>query len=309
MPFTPKELEWVGVSKETTWGTAVAPTYFIPFKDAKLEDKIDTIEDNGIRGSLAETYNVIQGFKQSDADLSGDVFPDSFGLFLLAMLGVDTVTGSVAPYTHTFKLGRTAQPPSITINKYDGTSIRQFAGLVAEQLDIKWADKAALEYSLKLQGKSSSVNAGPITPSTTATIPFTNWIFTVKFGEVQSLHVVGFDFTIKRKLYVQHAISNSQDPTSVTALALGVTGKITFDKADDTELSMFLNNTQQSIVITGTQPGSGAVLTIQLSKAAFKTGAVSEKDVVQLDVDIIGIDNTADGGPCSVILQNAVASY
>lgn len=309
MPFFPKELQWLGLAKEVTWGTGVTPSYFIPFSDVKADDVIEYIADNGIRGAMAETYNEIPGFKQGNVEISGDVFPDSFGLALLAILGTDTVTGSSSPYTHSFKLARTAQPPSITVNRFDGTNIRQWAGEVAEQLDIKWAEKAALAYTLKMQGKSSTVNAGPVTPTPTSTIPFTNWIFTANLGGTQNLHVIGFDFTIKRKLYVQHAVSNNQDPTSVTALALSATGKITFDKADDSELLMYLNNTQPSLIITGTQPGSSAVLTIQLSKAALTTGSVSAKDVIQFDANIVGIDNATDSGPCLVSLQNSVASY
>lgn len=309
MVLTPKELQWLGLAKETAWGTAVTPAYFLPFTDVKADDVIDSIQDNGIRGAMAETYNIIQGFKQGNVEISGEVFPDSFGLALLAILGTDTVTGSSSPYMHDFKLARTAQPPSLTANRYDGTNIRQFAGQVADELDIKWAAKAAITYTLKMQGKSSTVNAGPVTPTPTSTIPFTNWIFTATLNGTQNLNVIGFDFAIKRKLYVQHSVSDSQDPTNVVALALSATGKITLDKSSDNELSMYLNNTQPSLVITGTQPGSGAVLKIQLSKAALTTGSVSAKDVIQFDANIVGIDNDTDGGPCLISLQNSVASY
>lgn len=308
MPYTPKELTWLGVAKETIWGTAVAPTYFVPFKDAKPEDVIDTVRDQGIRGALASTYNVLQGVKHSTMDISGEVFPDIIGLFLLALLGSDTVTGASAPYSHAFKLARTTQPPSLTHSRYDGTNMRQFAGHVGEELSLKWSKGAAIEFSFKSQGKSSAVGT-TATPTPTTTIPLLGWEFAVTLAGAANLNLTGFDISLKRKLYVQHAINNSQDPTSIVALGLAATGKATFDKADDTELSAFLNNTQPALVLTGTQPTTNYQLIIQMTKCAFLKDPVTGKEVVQGDVEFEGIDNTTDGGPVLFTLKNAVATY
>lgn len=306
--YTPKELVWLGYAKEATFGTAVAPTYYVPFKDAKPVDEIDYIKDQGTRGSMAATYNVIAGLQHSTMDLSGEVFPDIFGLPLLAILGTDSVTGSSSPYTHAFKLARTAQPPSLTHTYYDGTSIRQYAGQMLEEVSLKWASNAALEYSLKSQGKASTTTTS-LTPTPTSTIPFAGWQFSVTLGGSANLNLVGFDISLKRKLYVQHAANNSAQPTAVIAGGLEVTGKATFDKADDTELSAFLNNTQPSFVLTGTQPGTGFGLTINMNKCAFLKDAVTAKEVVQGEVEFESLDNTVNGGPVAITLINGVATY
>lgn len=308
MTYTPKELTFLGLAKEATWGTAAAPTYFVPFKDAKPEDVIDAIKDQGIRGALAATYNILQGVKRSAMDISGEVYPDIIGLLLLALLGSDTVTGATAPYTHTFKLARTTQPPSLTHSRFDGTNMRQFAGHVGEELSMKWSKGAAIEFSFKSQGKSSAV-AITATPTPTTTIPLLGWEFAVTLASVANLNLTGFDFSLKRKLYVQHAANNSQDPTAIVALGLAATGKATFDKADDTELAAFLNNTQPALVLTGTQPTSAYQLIIQMTKCAFIKDPVTGKEVVQGDVEFEAVDNTTDAGPCLITLKNAVASY
>jgi hypothetical protein len=308
MPLTPKELTWLGLAKETTWGTAVAPTYTIPTKDVKPEDVDAYVKDQGIRGAMALTYNIIPGVSQSNFEIDGEVFPDSFGLLALAMLGSDTVTGAAAPYTHSFKLARTSQPPSLTPTWYDGTSIRQYAGHIGEELQIKWSKGAAVEYTFKSQGKSSATTTG-VTPSPTSTIPFIGWEFTCNLGGTPNQNLVGFDITLKRKLYVQHPANNSQDPAAIIALGLECTGKATFDKVDDTELSAFLQNTQPVLVLTGTQSGSGDVITIQMSKCAFIKDPITAKEVVQGDVEFEGVDNTTDGGPVLISLKNAVATY
>lgn len=307
MPFTPKELTWLGVAKETAWNTAVAPVYYPPFKDVKREDVINNVKDQGIRGALASTYGVYQATEHSTMEVDGEAYPDILGLWLMALLGKDTVTGATAPYTHAFALARTTQPPSLTFNHYDGTNIRQFAGHIGEELTLKWAKGAALEVTFKSQGAPSAVNAGPLTPSPSATVPFLAWQFAATLGGTSNPRLIGFDISLKRKLYVQYAVNNSQAPSAILALGLDVTGKATFDKADDTELNAFLNNTQPPLVLTGTSGVNS--LTLNMGKCAFLKDPVTAKEVVQGDVEFEAIDNTTNSGPIAVTLVNSVASY
>jgi hypothetical protein len=307
--FTPKELTYYGLAKEASYGVAVNPTYYTPFKDVKPEDVIDYIKDQGIRGAMALTYNVISGIQHSTMDISTEAYPDIVGLFLLAVMGSDTVTGASSPYTHAFKLARTAQPPSLTHSYYDGTSIRQFAGHIVEEFSLKWAANATLEVSLKSQGKVSTILGSSLTPSPTSTAPFAGWQFTAQLGGTNNLNLVGFDISLKRKLYVQHAANNSTNPTAIVASGLEVTGKATFDKADDTELNAFLNNTQPSFVLTGTQPTTNYQLILNMGKCAFLKDPITAKEVVQGDVEFEAIDNTTNLGPIAITLVNAVASY
>lgn len=308
MPLTAKQLMWAGVAKEVTWGTAVTPTHFVPFTDFKPEDAIETVRDQGIRGAMSETYNVIQGTKQSTVSWTADVFPDSIGMFLLAMLGTDTVVGASAPYTHTFKLARTAQPPSLTHTHYNGTNIRQYSGHILDEVTIKFANGAPLEFSCKSTGKPSTTTTG-ITPTVTTALPLQGWQFAATLGGSATTNVVGFDITFKRKLYTQFAANNSQNVSAIVAGGLEVTGKLTLDKIDDTELLAYLINTQQALELTGIQPGTNHQLKFTLTKCAFTNAVQGSKEVVTLDVDFEGIDNTTDGGAAKVTLINTVATY
>lgn len=305
--YTPKELTYLGVAKEASWGVAVAPTYYTPFKDVKPEDVVSYIKDNGIRGAMAVDYNIIAGIQHGTMDITTDAYPDFLGLYLLAILGSDAVTGT-GPYTHALKLNRTSQPVSLTHTYYDGTSIRQFAGHMLEEVSFKWAANAALEVSLKSQGKVSTTTTS-LTPSPTSTIPFAGWEFSATLGGTTNLNLVGFDISLKRKVTPQFAANNSQNPSAVISSGLEVSGKASFLKADDTELNAFLNNTQPSFVLTGTQPTTNYQLTFNMNKCAFLKDPITAKEVVQGDVEFSGLDNTTNGGPIAITLLNAVATY
>jgi hypothetical protein len=186
--------------------------------------------------------------------------------------------------------------------------MRQFAGTMLEEVTLKWANGGDIEYSVKGQGYPSAV-ATTVTPTTTTTIPLQGWQASVTLGGTANINMVGFDLSLKRKLYVQYAANNTQKPTAIVALGLEVTGKATFDKADDTELSDFLSNTQPALSIVLTQPVTNYVLTLQMSKCAFIKDPVTTKEVVQGDVEFSAIDNSTDGGPIKITLANSVATY
>ena len=308
MAYSPNELRWLGAAKETAWATAnIVPSYYIPFKDCKPTDEITTVNDDGIRGTLAgDVFNIMQTSNSSSMDLSGQVFPDSIGLLLMAMFGADTVAGSTTK-THTFKSVTTTQPPSLTFNSFDGFNMRQWVGHVAEELTFKWAEKAALEYSFKSQGKQSAV-ATTTTPSLSTTIPLLNWAFSLSLGGSSDLNLSSFELDLKRKLTTTFAANNSQAPNSIVAGALSATGKMTFYKADDTELAFALSSAAKVISLVGTQATTNYGITFTITSAVLSKPVVSGKDLVEVDVDFTGVFNSTDGGVASIVLTNAVAA-
>ena len=72
---------YLGIAKEVTKGTVVAPTDFIPvMKDSlKPVDIIDPLYDTGLRGSSVVNYNYIPGRTRSTLDFSSAAFADTIG--------------------------------------------------------------------------------------------------------------------------------------------------------------------------------------------------------------------------------------
>jgi len=302
----PEALQVVGLGKETAWGTIAAPTYYFPAKNIKPEDQIAYIKDDGVRGTMAATHQVFAG--PSKGQFAFDVtsvLPDAAGMLLVAMLGPDTKTGSAAPFTHTFNLASN-QPASLTATWNDGFETRQFAGLRPTDLSFKWSQGAELQATVQGDSLLSAVG-GSVTPTYLSGVSaFEGWQATATLAGTADADLVGFEIDLKRKNYIQHGASGAQAPTNIAALQLGVTGKATFDKTGDTELNDFLNNTQPAFVITLTN--GTYVLTFQMSKCAFMKANETGKDVMQVDVDFEGVENSTDAGPCEIILENAVAT-
>ena len=312
---------YVGIAKETTKGTAVAATDFIPViaNTLKPVDVIDPLYDTGLRGSLVEHYGYIPGRTRSTIAWSGDVFPDTIGYAIAGVLGSTATTGATAPYSHTISLKNAsavaadAQPTSFTITDFYAANVRQYAGVQFHDFNLKFNADGLLQYDASGTGWASAATTAP-TPSFSTVLPTPVWAGTVTIGGTTISNAVTGNLAMKRNANHVYGIQATQNPYQIFVGALGVTGKVTFLMEQDTELTRYLTNTQPTIVFNWTQ-GTGATLTqvqFTLTKGAY-IAAANERgdDMVKITVDIDAQANTTDAGstggygPVKWVLQNA----
>ena len=318
----PSVRSYLGVAKEVTKGTPVAPTAFIPInKDSfKPVDIIGPLYDTGLRGSMVENYNYIQGRRHTEIDLGGIAYADTIGYILNSVMGSCATSGASAPYSHVISLKNAtsgdAQPGSLTLTDYYSANTRYYPGAQFHDFTLTFNADGQLEYTAKATAFPSQTTTTP-TPSFTTVTATPVWTGTVSIGGSSVAYTQNGTLTLTRKIDPIFGISNTQAPYQVFVGALNVTGKLTFVMEDDTQLTNFLSNTQPALVFTFAQ-GSGATATsisFTVTKGAYTTGAIERTaDHVQVTVDITAIANTTDAGatagyaPIKFTLQNAVTS-
>jgi hypothetical protein len=315
---------YLGIAKEATKGTVVAPTDFIPVAKDSLKpvDIIDPLYDTGLRGSNIVNYNYIPGRTRSTVDFGGAVFADTVGYGIAGLLGSVATTGASAPYTHTISLknsltsGADDQPISYTLTDFYAADVRSYPGCQFSDFSLKFNADGMLEYETKTTGWLSSAVADP-TPSFSTILPTPVWRGTVSIGgSAVSTGMTG-NIDMKRNVTPVYGISSTQNPFNVFLGPLEVSGKITFIMEDDTELTRYLTNTQPAIVLNWAYGAGAAAVQIQatITKGAY-TAAVIERgdDFVKVTVDINAQGNTTDAGSTGGfsaikwVLQNAKAS-
>ena len=315
---------YLGIAKEATRGTAVAPTDFIPvMKDAlKPVDIVDPLYDTGLRGSNALNYNYIPGRTRSTVDYGGAVFADTVGYAIAGVLGSVTTTGASAPFTHTISLfnsiavGGDVQPISYTLTDFYAVDVRSYPGCQFSDFSLKFNADGMLEYDAKTTGFLSEVVATP-NPSFSTILPTPVWRGTVSIGGSPVSTAMTGNIDMKRPATPIYGISNTQDPYQVFLGPLEVTGKITFVMDNDSELLNFLNNSQPALVFNWAYGAGASAVQIQatLTKGAYTTGVIERgEDFVQVSVDFNAQANTTDDGasggfsPIKWVLQNAKPS-
>ena len=309
MAVQPSLKSFLGVALETTEGTPVAATDYIPITAGSFKpvDVVGALYDESIHGSMASRYAYIQGRKHSTFDFSGPVYADTIGYTVASILGDVTTTGASAPYTHAIALKNSvatagdAQPKSLTFTDYYSANTRQFAGSSVYDLGFTFNADGLLEYSAKAMGWVSNTTTTP-TPTFSTILPTQVWTGVVTVGGTTVSNALSGSIQLTRKTDAIFGIGNTQNPYSIFQGGLEVKGKVTFVMEDDTQLTNYLTNTQPALVFNWST-GTGATATqfqITTTKGAYTLAAVERsKDYVELAVDFEGIANTTDVGTTS----------
>jgi hypothetical protein len=315
---------YLGIAKEATKGTAVAPTDFIPVSKDSLKpvDIIDPLFDQGLRGSNVLNYNYIPGRTRSTVDYGGAVFADTVGYGIAGLLGSVATSGASAPFTHTISLFNSltsnvdVQPISYTLTDFYAVDVRSYPGCQFSDFSLKFNADGMLEYDSKATGFASELVSDP-SPSFSTVLPTPVWRGTVSIGGSAVSTAMSGNIDMKRPVTPIYGISNTQDPYQVFLGPLEVTGKVTFVMEDDSQLLNFLNNSQPAIVLNWAYGAGASAVQIQatITKGAY-TAAVIERgeDFVQVTIDLNGQSNTTDAGssggfsPIKWVLQNAKPS-
>lgn len=89
-------LATVGLAKEVTPGTWLAPTIGVPFTKGDFEDQYGEIKDESVRGNDTVLQGMYQGPVHAEWSLDVMAYPDLIGHFLAGIIGPDTVTPGVS---------------------------------------------------------------------------------------------------------------------------------------------------------------------------------------------------------------------
>jgi|ERR1035437_494733 hypothetical protein len=298
----------VGLGKETTFGTAVVPSFMLPNKAPKPKDIYKQIVDSDLRGSNSKDQQSQQGTGHSEVDLDFPAYPDLIGNMLMALLGTDTPTGAGPTYSHA--LTQADAPPSYSITDYDGVAAKVYAGQKISDLTLKYATDGDFRVTSKSTGKVSASAATPATAFTTAQ-QFLGWQSSVTIGGVANNKMIDFELSLKRVVELVWGAGDAKDVTDSAADALEVTGKMTFVPSDHTELNYYLNDTQPTCVIVITSGTN--VLTLQMSVCSFESPTEIQrggKAYPMISASFRAIYNATDAGSIKATLVNGQsASY
>jgi hypothetical protein len=294
---------------------ADAPVDFIPVTSMDMTDVVPYMADQGYRGSMTDTYEMIPGPRSGTLDLGGDVIIDTFGYLLAAMLGDVQTTGSTAPYTHVMSTLNSGmgQPTSLTLTDIEPVQARALPGCMVTDLSIKIDQAGLLTYTAKVTGFPSGKVAQPV-QSFTGVVPQAAWQGILSIGGAYRTELDNATIDFKRDVTVQNTIDGNANPYVIWVGAIGVSGTMSFVYENENDIVTYLNNVRPAVVFSFTN-GSGANLTslaLQMSKAVYTAAAKKRgKDMLTADVSFTALANTTDSGasggfsPLKATLQSA----
>lgn len=306
----------IGIGKETTWGTGVAPTAFFNGTEGISEQ----------RARLRESMNFGTRSRQpADAGrlrITGPMNgmharPIGIGHLLRAALGAPVTSGAEAPYTHVFTPAKTkfsaeaALPPySVTVKRQPGSPgvIHRYAGGQLNQLtlnqpmddaltaDADWIAKAVSAESdttLALEaGNRFRFNQLAVTRDSTA----------FKFLE-------SFGLTINNALETEETLNETDEISAVDFGDSIITVNMTASFRSALAYADFTGNDPQAWLFTWTNGTSELEISIPRLNIEEWSAPISGPGRMQVSCTGVAEYDTSAGYELQITLKNSQATY
>jgi hypothetical protein len=116
--------EWLGIGREpaSAVGVAVSPTATVAVEKVDPDEKYNMLDDNSIRGMMANLFSVTGGTQYADVNFSGPVYLDTIGHVLLNLMGDYAVTGTAGTGSTTTTAIAAAGATTLSVTAITGFS-------------------------------------------------------------------------------------------------------------------------------------------------------------------------------------------
>jgi hypothetical protein len=266
---------YLGLGKETTWATAVAPGVYIPFVSESVTDTIEELISEGIRNIVDEPASY-QGLKSIAGDVEVEILPEFFGHFLLAAFGEVTsaqpdAVNAPSVYRHTFTPSQASASTECDLPSYtleidrDFESAFQIPGSAATTLAITVGTGTKIARStISFIAKGISTVA-KTTPSYEATNPFMWDELSVTLGGTAYGRLSDLTLTLDNALEGVPLLNGDDEIARIRRngfRVVSVSGTIIPD--DLTEWTNFRNGSEQELILDFVGPNIEATYNYEL---------------------------------------------
>ena len=243
-----------GFGKETTRGTAVAPTFWIPWVNFTFDDKVQKYTSQEALGVLDDAAEEFVGERWGEGDFEGEIRDKSFGLLLYALFGtVNSAVKETTAYNHTFTISQTNQHQSLTVAIDDPNTDLQFPLVMIEKLALDIILGQLVRYNATFISKGSE--SSNVSKSITVENKFVPTQVTIKLASTRAglaaasaVKVQSLKLNVMKNLKRKHFLG-SLSPDDIINQAIGIEGTFELPYEDQTYRNYMLNQTYMAMSI------------------------------------------------------------
>lgn len=314
----------VGFWKETTRGTAVAVSKWVPKTNMTFDEKTEKIMNEASIWQIAMNSEAFQTKRWAEWTVEQNISIEAVALPLLSLMGaVSSVeTTWTWAYEHTFTLSNTNQHQSLTIGVKDPVMDYQFALWMIESITISATVGEFATISIDFKAKKGATATQTVTNTVDYNLLARNGIFKVAdnlagLPWASSRCIQSFEITISKNLEEEYCLGNIEP---VDFQNKSVTVEWSFvaifeNEADykDVALSDNTKALQLSLIDTNVTiwVSDNPTLTIDLPKVSFTEWEKTQgnDEILTQTVTFSGLYSIADSSLIDITLINETASY
>ena len=276
---------YVGVGIESTPGTGVAATKYLPFVTCTIQGKQEPIMDDSAKGIREKAMGAIAGKKHGEGDIEIYADAENAPYLIYPALGVcssETASGESAVYEHTITRKASNPPKTISVIHNDTQDTRKYTYGVVNTLELNVTDGLA---TISANFLSKFPTTGTGTRAITVENVFAFKDYTVKFGSGATgtaalsdaagnaaTPLRSFTLNINNNAEVQYC-SGDASPAQISIGELEIGG----------EYSLFYESTTDRVHYETILDGADAVRAMIVS---FTGGSIGNAETEEIEIRI-----------------------
>ena len=300
----------LGIAEESTVGTRVAPTRFVPLTGESVTLEIERLESEGIRSGRTTTDSAdwASGARTVSGDINFDARVESLGVWLKHALGGVSTTGS-GPYTHTFTPGDMfGKGLTVQIGRPDaGGTVRPFeyAGCKIASLSLEASVGEIASVSASLIGQDEDTGQTLATASYTADDTLLTFVHGALTVGGTSVPVESVSLEIDNSLQATRhrlgsAVTTEQRQEGKRAISVSAVADFT----DLTVYNRFVSGTEAAAVLTFTSGSDSLTITMNC-RTDGSTPNVGGVEEIPLNLEMMAVGTTDAAAITAVLVNNA----
>lgn len=315
----------IGLGKETTRGTSVAPTYWIPVTELEYDDKVNYIKNDSGMARIDEFNDAQINEEWAEGSYSGKIYDRSVGMELVGVFGqapTSVQRTSTGVYDHTYALLNTNAHTALTVGyKEANDDLRYTMGMIDTwSMEAVHDNFVRRSVTIKSKKQASSSNTVSITDEN----EFIPKHITLKLASAlagldaaSATEIIGFNLEISKNVEPLY-VMGSTEPDDIANKQFAISGSFELYYEDQTVRDYVLLNTQRamriemlSTTIIGSSGTHTPALRFDLSKVSFQENArkLDNNEFATNTVNFEGYFSIADSNSITARLTNAVVSY
>ncbi len=200
MPVAQK-LGYIGLARQAAKGTAVAPSRFVRWTGETGMTPAQAYTQHWEGGMGLDPGIALKESQKYDMNFNCFARPDMAAFLFAMLLGVDTVSGTADPYTHTIT-PHASTIPWLTVERYvEGlTLVERIRDCRIQQIELAGEATKPVTMAVTLRGIEGSIQASPGTATYEASMPFVFFNGTYTVDAAVTALIRDFRFTFANEL-------------------------------------------------------------------------------------------------------------
>lgn len=264
----------LGVAIEASRGTAVSPTYWLPFVTMTFKDTIRSAREEQGMGNIADSDSFFVTMKMGEGEVESQLYDQAIGYILSSLLGAVPVTTGVNPYTHTYTLSSTNQAKTLSLYWQDPDRNLMFRMAVVDSFKMSVEPNGIVNYTIGFKSKAARDWTAQTPSYTTLGSKFLHQHLQFKLASAiaglsgaTAISLKTFELNINRAAIFDDTIGTGE-PEDILSNTISVDGSVTLNLEDNTYRNYMLDNTYRAMEIALYRSASSS-LTLQMPRVDF----------------------------------------